>query len=173
MVDLRITADTPERFAVQGWHAPTGETSAVIGAYALVLFLSFQLWRRTDALQRLSWVLAGVGTLLSAWFMISIKATGGIEFDLDIDRDGGVWTTQAVYPKEHEYFHEPVTRALGDVLRVDLVPMPGKGGDTPENQRILITLQDGTTFEPFESEERGDPKEMLVLDRLQKMLVPR
>ena len=109
-------------------------------------------------------VLAGYG-----WFMASVWATGGIRFDLAMDRAKGEMVTQAVYPKQNEYFHEPVTRKLSEVLRVDLLAgSPGKGGY--RSARIVVTLKDGTQLLPFEGEDRGADNETLVLDRMQRMI---
>lgn len=170
-MDLRIVMDTAERFVVQGGSSQTTEKWVVFGLYGAVLYGSYELSRRTDTLGKLTWVVFGLGTLLFVWCMASLATTGGIRFDLDIDRANGVWTTEAVYPRQPgQYFHPPLTRSLGEVLRVDIVSSPGKGGNTVGNQRILITLENGTTFEPFEGEDRGSPNEYLVLDRMQKMM---
>ena len=171
-MDLRIVTDTADRFVVQGWHAQTGEAWMVVGGFGLALLLCFNVWKQGGWGRRLGWGLAGGAALVFVWFVASIWTTGGIRFDVEIDKARGTWTTEAVYPKEPgEYDEPPVTRALTDVLRVDLVGSPGKGGGEVNSQRILVTLRDGTTFEPFEGEERGAAKEFLVLDRMQKMLV--
>ncbi len=170
-MDLRIVADSAEHFAVQGWHAQSGEEWTVTTIFAGVLLFAWLEVYSKRHYRSLAWVMTGGATLVYLWFMASFWRTGGIRFDLEIDRVRGTWTTAAVYPKENGYYEPPVTRALGDVLRVDMVASPGKGGGDVNNQRIQVTLQDGTSFQPFEGEDRGSANEYLVLDRMQKMLV--
>ncbi len=124
--------------------------------------LAGMLWRRSRLASSL--LLGGIVGVMLICYGAFVR-DGGIDYTLTIDRPANQFMVQETYPKTGEAVASSETYALDQVLRTDLEPSTGKGGN---GGAILTTLRDGTEINPLGSSNREEPNQMLILDTIQR-----